>query len=407
MAEALARPKTIIANSQVIRETKSGSPIKGKETRKSKAALEEKGTVLVRQPLPKYNFQTQIRKPVESNKGETKYVQPVANVEPYPRESSSENGGKLVYKVSPLKAGEVDISNKSGDEKEGLRVRTAPVLMEESGRNNAEETGGGLESEEIKKLRQENTELRKTMDTQIASLTKQLDVQLQVNTELKKLLVASVGDDLHFTMEHLVRDKAQLSKELGHFSKKLSDDYEHMDKISIQADMWRSKFLASRVMIDELAADKAYFAMLCQESQHALQQLLNDRHELRRNLLETYKSLEQIRSAFDPLTAKKTPKLPSTNALDLARMNQRLTENIRYRLLPHDTVIQIEPTPPWEDNLTLAESYAHQLLSRETEKETNQMTLTSAVASRYHPYAKFDNLTFNCCEKCKGELTSV
>lgn len=28
---------------------------------------------------------------------------------------------------------------------------------------------------------------------------------IQVNTELKKLLVASVGDDLHFTMEHLVR----------------------------------------------------------------------------------------------------------------------------------------------------------------------------------------------------------
>lgn len=42
------------------------------------------------------------------------------------------------------------------------------------------------------------------------------------------------------------RDKAQLSKELGHFSKKHSEDYEHLDKISIQADMWRSKFLASR-----------------------------------------------------------------------------------------------------------------------------------------------------------------
>lgn len=52
-------------------------------------------------------------------------------------------------------------------------------------------------------------------------------------------------------------------------------------------------------------------------------------------------------------------------------------------------------------------NYYLQLLSRETEKETNQMTLTSAMANRYHPFANFDNLTFNCCEKCKGELTAV
>lgn len=74
-----------------------------------------------------------------------------------------------------------------------------------------------------------------------------------------------------------------------------------------------------------------------------------------------FRCLEQIRSAFDPLTSQKPTKPPSTNALDLARMNQRLTENIRYRLLPHDTVIQIEASPTWEDSLTLAESYAHQV----------------------------------------------
>jgi hypothetical protein len=74
-----------------------------------------------------------------------------------------------------------------------------------------------------------------------------------------------------------------------------------------------------------------------------------------------FRCLEQIRSAFDPLTAQRPTKPPSTNGLDLARMNQRLTENIRYRLLPHDTVIQMEAGPVWEDSLTLAESYAHQV----------------------------------------------
>lgn len=405
MAEPSVRPKTIIANPQVIRETSTGSVNKSKDGRKSKAALEDKGTVLVRQPLPKYSFQTQTRKPNASL--ETKYTQPVANVEPYPRGNSSENGGKIVSKVSPLKAGDTETGSLGVNVKENVAVRMTPELVQADSKGGVGIASGGSECEEIRRLREENAALKNRLDTQIASLTKQLDVQLQVNTELKKLLVASVGDDLHFTMEHLVRDKAQLSKELGHFSKKLSEDYEHLDKISIQADMWRSKFLASRLMIDELAADKAYLAMNCQESHNALQQMLNERHELRRNLFETYKCLEQIRSAFDPLTSQRTTKPPSTNALDLARMNQRLTENIRYRLLPNDTVIQIEAGPAWEDSLTLAESYAYQLLSRETEKETNQQTLTSAMANRYHPYANFDNLTFNCCEKCKGELTAV
>ena len=42
------------------------------------------------------------------------------------------------------------------------------------------------------------------------------------------------------------RDKAELSEEVGGFTKKVTEDYENLDKISIQADMWRSKFLASR-----------------------------------------------------------------------------------------------------------------------------------------------------------------
>lgn len=34
--------------------------------------------------------------------------------------------------------------------------------------------------------------------------------------------------------------------EVGGYSKKVSEDYENLDKLSIQADIWRSKFMASR-----------------------------------------------------------------------------------------------------------------------------------------------------------------
>lgn len=176
MAEPSVRPKTIIANPQVIRETSSEAHNKRKDGRKSKAALEDKGTVLVRQPLPKYSFQTQTRKPSV----ETKYTQPVANVEPYPRGSSSENGGKIVSKVSPLKAGDTETGRQSVGVKEAAAVRMTPELVQADNKVSTGITSGGSESEEIRRLREENAALKNQLDTQITSLTKQLDVQHQV-----------------------------------------------------------------------------------------------------------------------------------------------------------------------------------------------------------------------------------
>jgi len=42
------------------------------------------------------------------------------------------------------------------------------------------------------------------------------------------------------------RDKANLSATVGTYSQKLYQDFEDLDRISIQADMWKSKFQASR-----------------------------------------------------------------------------------------------------------------------------------------------------------------
>lgn len=39
-------------------------------------------------------------------------------------------------------------------------------------------------------------------------------------------------------------------------------------------------------MSDELASAKSFFAMQYQESQNAVQQLLDERHELRSNMVE-------------------------------------------------------------------------------------------------------------------------
>lgn len=248
-------------------------------------------------------------------------------------------------------------------------------------------------------------------------LKQQLEVQLQVNGELKKLLVASVGEDLHHRVERLTRDRALLSMEVGDYSRKVSEDYEHLDKISIQADMWRSKYLASRVMTDELASAKAFYTMQYHECQVALQQLLNERHELRANLFETYRGLHQIRGAFDPLNSEQSSnQLTSKHVIDLARANQQLAEAIKYRLLPSHVTASLanKIEPDWHDYLTKAETHARELLAREVRPEDFRhlvpKSLTAPIGmtvDRFHPCTRFDNLTINVCCKCKGDISIV
>lgn len=68
----------------------------------------------------------------------------------------------------------------------------------------------------------------------------------QVNRELKKLLVASVGDDLQYHFERLAREKNQLILENEVLGRNLAQTAEQLERMSIQCDVWRSKFLASR-----------------------------------------------------------------------------------------------------------------------------------------------------------------
>ncbi|XP_052782446.1 uncharacterized protein LOC128218789 [Mya arenaria] len=251
-------------------------------------------------------------------------------------------------------------------------------------------------------------------------LKNQLEVQLQVNQELKKLLVASVGEDLQHRVERLTRDKALMSVELGDFTRKISDDYEHLDQISIQADMWRSKYLACRVMSDEVAASKAFYATQLHECQIAIEKLLNERHQLRANLYDTYRGLQQVQEAFDPFNSHNCgPRLlAGGNNIQLASTNQHLTEAIKYRLLPSHVTSTINSNmdTDWHDYLTQAESHAKQLLSREMRPEdfrylttqTYQLQApTGCAVDRFHPSTNFDNLTMNVCCKCKGDIRIV
>lgn len=261
---------------------------------------------------------------------------------------------------------------------------------------------GPSDAEKLRKAEQE-TEMLKS----------QLEVQLQVNAELKRLLVASVGEDLERRIENLARDRAQLAMELGDFTKKMTEDYENLDQISIQADMWRTKYLASRVMMEELASGRAFYSAQFHDSQQAMQQLLNERYELRAQMLQAYKCLQQVKEAFDPFNAQRSPSLSSTNALDLSKSIRQLSEAVRFRLIPahagSHVMLPLEDT--MESTMTEAEAFAYELLCQQATPPSFKHSVPGVFAQRpaksyerFHPLVRQDNLTMNCCAHCKGEI---
>ena len=88
---------------------------------------------------------------------------------------------------------------------------------------------------------------------------KQFRIQCQVNNEVKKLLVASVGEDIEAKVDFLTQDKARLAADIRQYSNKISRDFEEKENLNVQSDLWKSKFLASSVIVDELARWKGRF----------------------------------------------------------------------------------------------------------------------------------------------------
>ncbi|XP_065836880.1 uncharacterized protein [Oscarella lobularis] len=111
-----------------------------------------------------------------------------------------------------------------------------------------------------------------------------LSVQSKVNSELKRLLVASVGADIQERIQRLVEENAELQCRVRRFDEKSLHDAEGFEQLMIQADVWRSKFLASSMMVDEMAAWKAKLFIELKDCQKALRRILEERDLIREHL---------------------------------------------------------------------------------------------------------------------------
>ncbi|KAM8894029.1 golgin-45 [Spinachia spinachia] len=266
----------------------------------------------------------------------------------------------------------------------------------------------------------QNSERRLLQDKE--GLSNQLRVQTEVNRELKKLLVASVGDDLQYHFERLSREKNHLILENEALGRCLAHTAEQLERMSIQCDVWRSKFLASRVMAEELTSARAALQRQTREAQGAIQDLLLEREEFSNDMVLTHRSLEQLLVSLQwgrPQTYYPSAQPLSTG--ELAAAIHKLANAVNSHLLGNtsSSIRLVKSSTVMAELLcsTPAEKMAEKVLKSldpiscsENEEDppltdsTPSSFLSNKSIGRFHPYTRYENITFNCCERCSGDI---
>ncbi|XP_055697739.1 golgin-45 [Phlebotomus papatasi] len=174
----------------------------------------------------------------------------------------------------------------------------------------------------------------------------QLKFQVQVNSELKNLLVAAVGEDIQTRVNVLTEDKLQLARALLDSANNISTHTEQIEYLAGQSEVWRSKFLASSLMVEELARWKASLTqknnLLVTSNKQLLEMTSRQIRDMARDILRNLKFLAQIKEL----------KLPSANAVDLLAECCNISQQLVLHSgvgMPEDLNLEnLEPLTPAE-----------------------------------------------------------
>lgn len=171
---------------------------------------------------------------------------------------------------------------------------------------------------EKQKYEKQIEELRKERDY----FQSQLKFQAQVNSELKNLLVAAVGEDLQTKVNVLTEDKLHLARKLLNSAENLSSHTEQIEFLAGQSEVWRSKFLASSLMVEELARWKTSLLQknsLLLASNKEMLEVTAKLRELQIDILRNLKFLSNQKTDLP---------LPSGNVLDLTAESVQISQQL-------------------------------------------------------------------------------
>ncbi|KAJ9576685.1 hypothetical protein L9F63_025418 [Diploptera punctata] len=229
--------------------------------------------------------------------------------------------------------------------------------------------------------------------------------------ELKNLLVAAVGEDLQTRVHLLTEDKLQLARALLNSAQRLSTHQEQTEWLAGQCEVWRSKFLASSLMVEELARWKAALGQKATDLQEGLKRILEEHSKVRESLLNTYRNLCVLRENFDhTCSSNRKPDLASSNILDLAAGTSRLSANLRVTFLGSSNgQVRSEPDFTGLDMSTCAEKAAETLLSNPTPLLLSDAACSAVMGAAV---AVGGQMLLRpsipaCCGHCSGEIKLV
>uniref|UniRef100_A0A0R3RZI6 Golgin subfamily A member 4-like n=1 Tax=Elaeophora elaphi TaxID=1147741 RepID=A0A0R3RZI6_9BILA len=151
-----------------------------------------------------------------------------------------------------VESGEVEICDLSQVRSVGDGKESSPL----SGNVEVGKEGNADNLEELKRLR------------------KDLELERQLTQELKRILVATMGDDLTCHVKSLSEDKVRLAHMMTKFEAQISHDHDRAEDLAILADMWRCKFLAMSIRADEMRSQRCRLFSYCKQLQILLNKFL-------------------------------------------------------------------------------------------------------------------------------------
>ncbi|XP_022113583.2 golgin-45 [Pieris rapae] len=249
-------------------------------------------------------------------------------------------------------------------------------------------------------------------------LSEQLNQQVQVNKELKTMLVASMGEDLETQVQSLTEDKKHLADALLNSAQHLSTHQEQTEWLAGQCEVWRSKFLASSLLIEELAACKKILNEKTVNLQQGIKQLLDERCRVRDMMLCTYKNLYSLHEQWlenitvsEYMGSSKLCNRPignlnfnatmphSTNVIDMASVNMKLSENISSEVCKQD-IGHLDNL----SSITDGEKFAEQVMAMPVDiKKLSEEPVNALV---HHAYTSGGNVAppVASCVHCNGKV---
>ncbi|CAH0673925.1 unnamed protein product [Spodoptera exigua] len=267
----------------------------------------------------------------------------------------------------------------------------------------------------------EKIEMQKKIDSltrENESLKEQLKQQVQVNKELKTMLVASMGEDLETQVQSLNEDKKHLANALLSSAQHLSTHQEQTEWLAGQCEVWRSKFLASSLMVEELAQCKKLLNEKTDNLQQAIKNLLDERYRARDMMLCTYKNLYSLHEkwleniAITEYTGNSkmynrpignlnfNATIPhSTNILDMTSVNLKLAENISSSVEKQD-ISHLNSLP----TATEGEKFAESVMA--TPLDVKKVSEAPVNALVHHAYSSSGNTVrpIASCVHCHGKV---